>query len=190
MTKIKITLPSWLFGPVIQDLRLVFERTWQSIFDLMDQKMEEIHDIRQQPDEMIRIQFEDLPIKPFVNGSVLQQYADFQKFLNPAEQRTFLLNYRDYIDGLGTDNGILLAAEIFGLDSFKLLKLYNSPLSDQQTWFALQIRMDWKSADERKRIREFVSAVAPSRCKFHKTYLPPVERRGLGYTKLGRTLGL
>lgn len=168
----KAILPAWLKGPNILDLKKCGEAAAQLLLD-QQQKIIALRHLRTTSKTMIQVHWDDLPIKPPVA---------------PEDRRNFMRYYEQYLNSLGTEDGIRLTQNVFNLADFDLSVPYETDRKEEYPYHVLRIRISWQSQEIRERIRNFLRRVAPARSKYHTIIQPSKTVSGRG-RKRGRTYG-
>ncbi len=172
MSLLKIEMPWWLKGTIIEDLKTVLQAAWDVIEQHID-KINQVSHIETTVDAAIDLLWQELPIQPDINKE---------------DRRNFIKYYDQYLEYLGTRPGIMLTKEMFDLEQFDLEALRETANAAFHPWFALRIYLNYE--DELERIKQYLKIVAPARCKFHTHLIKHKEAPGrFGINRFGKRFG-
>ena len=164
----------WLKNPAISELNLLSDAVWNYMAGLVAPLGDMVHFGTMLP-TMVDQYWQKLPLKPK---------------LAAGNQANFLRQFEQYLERYGSDQGVALTQDIFGLTDFEVVVMRHTPLADRYAHVVVRLWIDAATADETfDQIATYLTFVLPARCTKHFQLVRRHTGAGFGRTQFGRRYG-
>lgn len=149
-------LPWWLGGTVAQSLKSIAQTCWAGL----ESKLAHITSLARTSTTTatgVNILWSELPLKPLIDVS---------------DRRNFIRIYGDYLNTLGTADGVHLGESMFGFTSYLVSQPSIGAHGSLYPYHALRITVAPYDAGLLTRMAAFLREVLPARCVHHVQIVP------------------